>query len=185
MRVFLAVELPHHIKEKLAEIQEKLRSEIPGVRWEKPEKLHITLVFLGEVGEERLRELEEALRSAQGKLGGPFGVRFSEVGIFPKTRPRVVLIEVGEGREEIEKLQQVLARVLSEAGFTFAKLSKPHVTLGRFRRQGLRTLRVGGLSKRLGCKLRTLRVNEITVVRSRLHPAGAIHTPLSTTPLGG
>lgn len=151
MRVFLTIEVPRDIKEELSTIQERLRSEITGVRWERPEKLHITLVFLGTVEEGRILELEKAVRKGvnpaphrvRGKRVKGFEVGFSEVGVFPKSgRPRVVLVEVGEGREEIEKLQKSLVEALAGEGFDFARLSKPHVTLGRFTRQNCQFGRV-------------------------------------------
>jgi 2'-5' RNA ligase len=179
MRIFLALEIPQDIKEKLAAVQEKLRSEIPGVRWEDPQKLHITLVFLGWVEEERTKELEGTVRKGIKGIKG-VNVGLAGVGFFPKKQPRVVLVEVGEGREEIERLQKQLAGALTGAGFEFAKLSPPHVTLGRFRRGADATRRVSrGSTLRVG-KLRVgkLRVGEIAIVESKLHPKGAIHTPL-------
>lgn len=184
MRIFLAIEIPENIKKKLAEAQEKLRSEVPCVRWEKPEKLHITLVFLGEVVGERAGELEEAARKGIKGVRG-FKVGFSEVDIFPKgKRPRVVLLEIGEGREEVERLQKRLAEALAREGFEFAKLSKPHITLGRFKQQRYPTRRVdkaqprlgnGNSTRRVG---RSFRVKEVVIVESKLHPTGAIHTPI-------
>jgi len=173
MRIFLAIEIPERIKKDLVRIQKELKPQLPGVRWEKAEKFHITLVFLGRVPGERVEELkavvQEALLSARQ---GPFKIGFSKVGFFPKKRPRVVLLEVGEGREEIEKLQGKLANSLSEAGFSFARLSKPHVTLGRLKNGGVQglsldTVFVGGFW-----------VGEIAIVESKLHPAGSIYTTL-------
>ena len=186
----MAVEIPRGIKEKLAAVQENLRPLVPGVRWEKAEKLHITLVFLGpprlrraergeagEVPSERAGKLEEIVRKGIKGIK-PFKVGFSEIGFFPKgSRPRVVLLEIREGREEIEGLQKSLAEALSNAGFGFAKLSKPHITLGRFKQQCSPTLRVG---ERVG---ESFKVKEVAIVESKLHPRGAIHTPIARVPL--
>lgn len=201
MRVFLAVELPDEIKKDLVGIQRDLESRIPGVRWEKPEKLHLTLVFLGEVAVERIKDLEEAVQEGISPAphvvqGKGFKVGLSGVRVFPnEKRPRVVLMEVGEGREEIERLQKSLAEALSEAGFEFAKLSKPHVTLGRFQRGVDATRRVNWdstlrPSTRSGRprvesrgRVGDFRVKEVVVVESELYSAGAIHTPIARIPL--
>ncbi len=185
MRVFLAIEIPQDIKEELVEVQEKLKPQISGVRWEKPEKLHLTLIFLGKVEEERIAELEVALREAQGKLRlEPFKIGLSGVRVFPsEKRPRVVLIDVAEGARQVAELQKRLAERLSEAGFEFARLKKPHVTLGRFKRGANSTLRVENDFKPYGWASLTLRVEQTSIVESKLHPAGAIHTPIARIPL--
>ncbi len=179
MRVFLAIEIPQDIKEELVEVQEKLKPQISGVRWEKPEKLHLTLIFLGKVEKERVGELEVALREAQGKLRlEPFKIGLSGVRIFPsEKRPRVVLIDVAEGARQVAELQKRLAERLSKAGFEFARLKKPHVTLGRFTRQNcqFRRVKAGDVGE--------FEVKEVVIVESKLHPAGAIHTPIARIPL--
>ncbi len=195
MRIFIAIEIPRNIKERLVEVQEKLKPQLPGVRWEKPEKLHITLVFLGQVPEERIADLEKAVRKGvspappqhhpvrgrRGVQGKGFNVGFSEVGFFPnERRPRVVLMEVGDGIERVVELQRRLAEALAGGGFEFAKLSKPHVTLGRFRRGADATRRVNWDST---LRVGDFRVKEVVVVESKLHPAGAIHTPIARVPL--
>ncbi len=189
MRIFLAIEIPENIKRELAEVQEELRSQLPDVRWEKAKKLHITLVFLGKVPEERAGELKGTVRKGIKGLKG-INVGLSEMGFFPKNQPRVVLLEVGEGKEEIERLQKKLAESLSGAGFDFARLSEPHVTLGRFKQQQPPTLRVSKLKQQRKMALPTLRVGrsfkvkEIVIMESKLHPTGAIHTPIARVSLG-
>lgn len=186
MRVFLAIEIPNRIKRDLVGIQRELVSQIPNVRWEKPEKLHITLIFLGGVDEERVGELEEVVR--KGLKGGegvkPFEIGLSGVGVFPnERRPRVVLVDVADGAEQVAELQRRLAEALAGAGFEFARLKRPHVTLGRFKRRRDSTLRVVKLSEARGWPLLTLRVNKVTIMGSELRPTGAIHTPIARIPL--
>ena len=195
----MAVEIPNRIKKDLVGIQGDLKSWVADVRWEKAEKLHITLVFLGEVPEERTADLGKVVRKGVKGVKGT-NVGFSEVGFFPKTRPRVVLVEIGpapeqarcgvkDGREEIERLQKSLAEALSNAGFGFAKLSKPHITLGRFKQRRYPTRRVdktqpqpgnSNSTRRVG---KSFKVKEVVIMESRLHPAGAIHTPIARIPL--
>jgi len=179
MRIFLAIKIPDRIKKNLVKIQEDLEPRIPGVRWESPEKLHLTLVFLGRVSEERIVELEKTVRKGIKGTNG-VNVGLSGVGVFPRSRPRVVLVEIGEGREEIEGLQKSLAEALSEANFSFAKLSKPHVTLGRFRRRADATRRVNQDST---LRVGSFGVEEVVIMESQLHPAGAVHTPIARIPL--
>lgn len=181
MRIFLAIEIPLDIKGKLVEVQEKLEPRIPDVRWEKAEKMHITLVFLGEVSEERIKDLEDTVREGLKGIKG-LKVELSEVAVFPnEKRPRVVLVDIGKGREEIERLQGKLEEKLSAAGFNFKPGKRPHVTLGRFKK-GVKDI---GPEVDAAHHFRVkFEVRKIVIVESKLHPKGAIHTPIVRISLG-
>ena len=151
MRVFIAIEIPGNVKDKLVEVQERLRPQLPEVRWEKREKLHITLVFLGDVKEGRKSEVETRLiasvqkgvgRWAQGRQvrGKPFKLHLKGLGVFPnERRPRVVWVGTeekfphprrvaGEATKliklkvgKLEGLVESLKKSLEDAGFGFDK----------------------------------------------------------------
>ena len=59
MRAFIAIDLPGKIKDSLAEIQGKLKTVLPKVNWVKPENLHFTLKFLGEISPGQLSNIEK------------------------------------------------------------------------------------------------------------------------------
>ena len=61
MRAFIAIKLDLKIINDLMNIQQELKSRIKGIRWVKPELLHITLKFLGEIKEEDIDFLEKLL----------------------------------------------------------------------------------------------------------------------------
>ena len=57
-RLFFGLEIPAQIKARLL----KARAEVSGAKWQSVEQIHITLLFLGDVEEERLLEVCEAAR---------------------------------------------------------------------------------------------------------------------------
>ena len=182
MRVFLALELPVEIKQGLAKVRRQLKSSSANVRWEKPEKLHITLVFMGAVPEERVGALKGIV--SEGLEGiGQIKLGLGGFGVFPnEQRPRVVWVGLRGEVETLSRLQQQLTQALSEAGFSFdRKKFHPHVTIGRGDSALAETLREVGVGE-LGEAEFT--VGAVTIMESVLQPTGSVYTPLVRIPLG-
>lgn len=197
MRIFLAIEIPENVKDRLVEVQKELASRLLGVRWEKREKLHITLVFLGEVGEEGKNGVETQLIASVQKAvkAGLEGVRgfkliLGDLGVFPSLRrPRVIWVGVKEKsktknqRSKIEDLVEGLEKSLGRAGFEFDKKPfHPHITIGRVKHGS-----GGAISLRerdwLGGGLE-FEVREVVIRKSELQPTGSVYTALLRIPLG-
>jgi len=90
MRLFLAVDLPDSLRRGLGELQRRLRSDLTGWRWVRPEGIHLTMRFLGEVAEEEDARQRTAWRLAAGACPR---VRFrvGGTGVFPpRGAPRVL-----------------------------------------------------------------------------------------------
>ena len=64
MRLFLAVDLPDSLRRGLGELQARLRANLTGWRWVRPEGIHLTVRFLGEVAEEEDARQRTAWRFA-------------------------------------------------------------------------------------------------------------------------
>src|SRR5438552_2020131 len=97
MRLFVAVDMPDVVKDALErEVVAPLRAAVDGARWTRPDGRHLTLKFLGEVGDDRVRMVEDALEPAGG--GGVFDASLGDVGAFPNVRrPRVLWVGLGAG----------------------------------------------------------------------------------------
>ncbi|MGH3343818.1 MAG: RNA 2',3'-cyclic phosphodiesterase [Carbonactinosporaceae bacterium] len=67
VRLFVALQPPDEVLEELAEATAALRRAHPALRWTRPEQWHLTLAFLGEVGEDRLPALRERLERVAGR----------------------------------------------------------------------------------------------------------------------
>src|SRR5258706_1293267 len=92
LRSFIAIELPQEIRDGLRAMREQLQTEFPkeSLRWVPLEQIHLTLVFLGEIPSDSLREMEPVLEKICGACA-PLRLRLEGLGCFPNpARPRVV-----------------------------------------------------------------------------------------------
>src|SRR5579883_3505547 len=106
MRCFVAVDLAPGVRAVLARTQEALRRAAPraDVRWTRPEGLHVTLKFLGEVPEARCAEVAAAL-SGVAAAHRAVGVLARGLGGFPgAARPRVLWAGLARGGAELAAL---------------------------------------------------------------------------------
>jgi 2'-5' RNA ligase len=184
MRLFLAVELPATVREALAGLQRDLRSRCGGWRWVRPEGIHLTLRFLGEVAAgddaaQRAAWRREASRS------GPLSIRVSGAGVFPSPRrPRVLWVGVEEyvpgGR--LEALAAGLETAAREAGFKpETRPFRPHLTLARAARGSRPSAPEPGSVGEIGLA----EVEDLVLFRSELRPQGARYSVLERFTLGG
>jgi 2'-5' RNA ligase len=184
IRCFVALNLPPELKGRLAELEARLKEARADVSWVKPENIHLTLKFLGGVEETRIPLIKRAIQ--EGLRGeGPLVLSLAGLGVFPNPRsPRVIWVGVEGDTERMEKLQKRLEQALEEVGFPReARSFSPHMTLGRMRsRQG--TAGLMELVGRLGeYRAGSIQAESIELMRSQLHPAGAIYTILESFPL--
>jgi 2'-5' RNA ligase len=131
--MFVAIDLPASLRESLAILIAALRRDLPGLRWVKPEGIHLTLKFLGDVPEAQDLRLREVLHRAVPSAVPPFDVRVEGVELFPdKGRPRVVWTGLREVNGSLLALQQRVEGAAKEAGFPAeGRPFKPHLTLAR------------------------------------------------------
>ena len=84
IRAFVAINLPLEMRSSLWELQRELKSALPGdgVRWTKPEQIHLTLKFLGDITADSLEDLKVAIQHACEGIT-PFSLRAESLGVFP------------------------------------------------------------------------------------------------------
>ena len=185
MRTFLAVSPPSEIALKLHAARAVLRDAWSGVRWVKPEHFHITLVFLGERDESITERVIDAVGPAMEDLEA-FDVAFEGVGCFGSvSRPKIFIEKVGQGRDGLKALHEALRPVLETQIGWEERDYRPHLTLGRPRRRGLRGP-AGGRLLPPGVKtdnVRTFRAREVTLYQSILHPEGVQYSRIESWPL--
>ena len=92
LRLFVALELPPHVLEALEAVQRDLRVQVPerAARWVRPEGIHLTLKFLGDVPAGQVGEIEQGLHAA-AKGHAPFELRTEGLGVFPNPKRARVL----------------------------------------------------------------------------------------------
>jgi 2'-5' RNA ligase len=136
VRTFVAVFPPQRVREALFRAARDLPAS-NAFRLIGPEKLHITLKFLGNVAEDDLIRVEQALEQLRGRHE-PFEVSTSGFGAFPsEKKARVLWAGVGDGSGPLRAVAQSVDDLLEPAGFEREKRPyMPHLTLGRARGQG-------------------------------------------------
>src|SRR5688572_4226894 len=135
-RIFIAIDISAEARRSCAGHIDRLRTRFTNVRigWERPEKLHVTLRFLGEMDGGILRRLEKSIESVAGEYG-PFTLRLSETGVFPsRSRPRILWIGVEDEGRSISALHRSIDALCTELGFEGEKREfRPHLTIARLR----------------------------------------------------
>ncbi len=178
IRSFVAVDLPAGMRDDIARIQREIA--IGGLRLVRPELVHVTLKFLGNVPEERLGEITEALGSIRST---PFDASLKGMGSFPGRSIRVVWLGL-EGN--FLELYQAVENALAPFGFERDKRGfSPHVTLGRVKSPSPE------ISKQISRKisqigdidLGSFHVDRFLLKKSTITSGGPIYEDLAEFPL--
>ena len=188
MRCFVAVALPETVRASLEGVQEALRKSFAGARWVRPEGIHLTLRFLGEVDEAMVNALSEDLRVLVMRSGPPFSLAVGGVGFFPqRARPRVVWVGLRNPADDpgalarLAALQVSIEEMVRRAGLSpETRTFHPHLTLARLDDRGPRRFSDPG---NLGEDLGRLPVASVRLMRSVLKPSGAVYDVLQEHPL--
>ena len=187
IRSFIAIELDEAVRTGLGRIQGQLkeRVELP-VRWVRPEGIHLTLKFLGDVDGGKMGQVEESLATATA-TAHPFSISLNGVGVFPSLRrPRVLWVGLVGELDALAELQRRVETEMEAVGFPAeGRGFQPHLTLGRVRQEGppktgWDASRLEGLETPPGPEQV---VERVSLMRSDLKPSGAVHTRLAAFPL--
>lgn len=142
-RVFLAINLPQEIKEKLFSFREKWL-DLP-FKWTKKESLHLTLLFIGALNDNQLKETVSSAEEASLRHS-PFIIHFEKICFGPdkKFPPRFIWV-VGEKSQELANLQGDLEEsIYKNPAYKYKDKKvqpyKPHITLARIKQWEFRRL---------------------------------------------
>jgi 2'-5' RNA ligase len=131
MKLFAGIALSDDTRAACARIAERLRACGVGGRFERDEKLHVTLAFLGYVDAERVADITGA--TCEIAAGAePFAFSLDKVGAFPNERaPRIVYLGARSAGQGFRVLSRLARSTYQMHGFSFAKDAVAHVTLAR------------------------------------------------------
>ena len=169
-RLFFALWPEIATRNELADLSNRLRSNTPA-RWIRPENLHITLAFLGDVEKGRIKSLASAASEVE-----PRGVKFKLDRIEHWRKPQVICLTAAERSGVLDDLATDLTSRLRNAGFILE--NRPflaHLTLARKAVAHATEIR---LQETIVWKSR-----EFVLVESTHHPEGSLYTTLSSWPL--
>ncbi|MEI7554808.1 RNA 2',3'-cyclic phosphodiesterase [Candidatus Chlorohelix sp.] len=185
VRCFVALELPPILKQELATLIVELQhiDQSRKVRWVRPDGIHLTLKFLGDVAASRLPEIISVTKNALAPVQ-PFSLIAAKLGVFPKAdAPRIIWVGLDGNLKALAAAQHAVEQNLVPLGFApETRPFSPHLTLGRVPDIGAEDKR------RLGQALQTFsgkssfghfRFEEAVLMQSTLLPEGAIYSPIA------
>jgi RNA 2',3'-cyclic 3'-phosphodiesterase len=178
VRVFVAMDVPEEVKQKIREFVKKLEPICRGARWARVEGMHVTLKFVGEVPGEKVEKIKKALEGVQS---ASVEMNFRGVGFFPNAKhPRVFWA----GIEATPNLAQIATEIetrLERLGIAReGRAFRPHLTLARFKsEEGLPALREA-TEKAGAMEFGGTRASEFHLYESKLMRGGAVYTKLAT-----
>jgi len=172
MRLFIAIDLPQDLKEELSHLMTKLKKCAADAKWVEPQNLHLSLKFLGEVAEDKIKKIEDII-SIVSKKYMTLELSLEKFCFFPnKTHPRVFFVATDKG-EEMKKIYSSFEDALQDIGFKKEGRFKSHITLARFRS----SKNIDVLKKQI--ESITIKgefpANEIILFKSILNPQGPIY----------
>jgi RNA 2',3'-cyclic 3'-phosphodiesterase len=179
LRAFVAVAIDSEIKASLIDLVGRLRSLGEGVGWVRPNAVHLTLKFLGEVSDDRAHAAGRCLEEIASRHG-TFPLSVKGTGVFPPgaSRPRILWAGI-DPSPSLMCFQEDVESTLEKSGFPReAKAFHPHLTLGRVRKPaGLgRILEL--LKEHRESEFGVMTADTVTLFESRLHPSGAQYAVL-------
>jgi len=179
MRTFLALELPGEFKEELAKAIRELQVLVPhGVKWVMKDNLHITMLFIGDVGPGKISELKSEFQAILKDLKS-FAIDQPQIEVISIRNPRLVWVKCNFISPELPIVVDRIRQYLEKEGFEIDK--KPfrlHITLGRIKK----TIENRVVENLFRVDLRDKRwtVSEATFYESRLLPEGPEYSKIAT-----
>jgi 2'-5' RNA ligase len=187
VRIFVAIELDHATQ---AALRRSLRAfdgtaALAAGRWVPPDRMHLTLQFLGATETGRLGAVAEAMGRACA-ASSPFSITFTGTGFFPEARkPHVAWLGVGGELDALTRLQASLQAELAGVGFApDARGYHPHLTLARVRRSARSADRRDLVERVRALQIEArMRVHEVSLFRSDAGQEGSVYTCLAKASL--
>jgi 2'-5' RNA ligase len=181
MRAFIAIDLPDSVRAALRQQQAACRAICPDGRWTRPEGVHLTLKFLGEISDQQVAQVTNPLKEL-----GPLATFSAEVkgfGFFPDShRPRVFWAGVVTPPNLVALAEQV-EHAMEKLGFLREdRPFRPHLTLARFKVPRPQPALQSHLERLGEISLGSFEVSEFFLFESKLSPQGAEYRKVTRIP---
>ncbi len=184
IRIFIAVKLPDHVVSRLSEFLRELKKYGLTVRWSRPENIHLTLKFLGDIQGSGVGPVCQAIDNAV-KGSGPIKLCAKGVGVFPGIkRPRVLWTGISGQTDLLEKLHGAIDCILNTLGFAKdERRFTGHLTLGRFKGHPDPHALIDMMKAYADMATDEFLADAVHVYKSDLKPSGPIYSILSSIQL--
>jgi 2'-5' RNA ligase len=178
IRSFIAFDLDNEaVLRKITDAQNLLVKTGADLKLVKPENIHVTMRFLGNITPPMVDKIFEEMKEIQFI---PFDVKIQGVGAFPHLRyPRVVWVGMTEGADQMRSVSSQLEPRLRKLGFaTDSKGFSPHLTIARVKSGRNKVELVECISENANSELGGIRAECLRLKRSNLTPKGPIYSTL-------
>ena len=187
LRLFIALPISEEIRKRLKGLQEIGRGKSVSARWVAPDKIHLTLVFLGWTDPALQEKIEEEVDEG-ARLSPPFTLHVGGLGVFPRLQaPKVIWAGV-EAAPDLIALQRQLSMRMAGLGFELdARPYSPHLTLGRVESLPRKSLDsfAEWITEGKDLEVGRCSVKEVVLMKSELQPGGSIYINLFASKLRG
>jgi 2'-5' RNA ligase len=187
IRAFLAIDPPEEVLAEIGAIQSRLRKLITGdFRWVRPEGIHLTLKFFGDIFPSGVAEIAGAVEPlASGEK--PFSLSLAGAGVFPDLRrPRVLWLGMNGDVDRLIRFQTNLEQALQRIGFPREERPfRPHLTLARIKDSRALKGLDHALEKGEEYTAGQFVASGLSLIQSELTPRGAVYTKLKWFPFTG
>ena len=184
MRLFIAIEIPEDIKKLITEVQGKIKGSGVHANWTRPEGVHFTLKFLGEVPESKVGAIMTSLTSTCKGIN-TFQLEISNAGAFPNIRnPRVIWLGISGETGPLAKIQVSIEEGMANLGFEREKRKfSPHLTLARIKYLKEHDNWQKALDSVKDIRFPEFAVDHVSLMKSELKPSGAVYTEIGKVEL--
>lgn len=182
MRCFIAIDIDEEIRAELGDLQQEIADRVDirksDVKWARPEAMHLTLKFLGEIPDRKVVDVCNVAQAVASRHPA-FDFAVKEVGHFGGQSARVLWVGAGLDCPELSRLQEDLEEALASAGWPKeGRKFSGHLTLCRVRnaKAGFKLAQITEQYKNVD--LGTVQCSAVCVYQSTLRPEGPIYTLL-------
>ena len=179
MRLFIAIELPEDVKMQITEVQGMLKDAGLDAGWTRPEGIHLTLKFLGDVEETRITDIMAGLSDACKGIKS-LQLEVSGAGAFPNAKkPSVVWLGISGDTEQLVALQSSIEAAMNRISFVPEERKfSPHLTLARIKVPRPRDNWQQALESVKDVKFPAFSAASVSLMKSELKPSGAVYTEI-------
>jgi 2'-5' RNA ligase len=129
MRLFIALDIPDAIRDRIARFVEGISGFAPDARWAKPESLHLTLKFIGEQPDSAVDQVKQALSTIESSAPE---IHFRGYGFFPTAKSARVFWIGMEASAQLATLAAAIDDEMAKLGIPKEDHAfSPHLTLAR------------------------------------------------------
>lgn len=178
IRTFVALEIPDEVLKKIIDIKNSSLSELPNVKWEPKEKLHLTLKFLGDINSELINFYSEMIQKIVAKYKR-LELSLNKFGVFKReNQPKILWIGFNENKFLINLVNEI-ENAFNQFGFERdRKQFNSHITLLRFRGHEDSEKILSLLN--VNIPKTEFSADKVTFFQSKLLPSGSIYKPLKS-----